>query len=171
MHVLIATDGSLDPGAVTPFATALAGDDGRVTIVTVLEISRRQLQEVRAAFGEQPSKSVNTDAEYVGAKGGAGAEPLGWPGDDVIMERLLDGHRDERCKPLADALTAAGLEVAVEGHEGEDPAAVVIAAATELGADVVVAGSHGKGVFQGLLGATGTKLMRHSPKPVLLIRA
>lgn len=171
MHVLIATDGTLDPTDVTPFASALAGDEGRVTIITVLEISRRQLHEVRAAFGEEQPASVGTDVEYVGAKGGTGAEAHGWPGDDTIMERLLEGHRDERCTPLAEALRAAGVEVTVEGREGEDPAAVVIEAVSELGADVVIAGSQGKGVFQSLLGATGTKLMRHSPKPVLLIRA
>lgn len=170
MHVLIATDGTLDPTTVTPFASALAGNGGRVTILTVLEISRRQLQQVRAAFGEQQPASVDTDAEYVGAKGGAGAGAQGWPGDDVIMGRLLEGHRDERCTPLAEALAAAGVEVTVEGREGEDPATVVIDAVSELGIDVVIAGSHGRGVFQSLLGATGTKLMRHSPKPVLLIR-
>ena len=38
-------------------------------------------------------------------------------------------------------------------------------------ADVVVIGSHGSGVFQGLLGSTGTKIVRRSPRPVLLIRS
>ncbi len=40
-----------------------------------------------------------------------------------------------------------------------------------LDADAVVIGSHGQGLFQGLLGSTGTKIVRRCSRPVLLIRS
>ena len=47
MHVLVATDGKLDPNRVADFAVRLAGSDGMVTVVTVIEIPRRLLSDLR----------------------------------------------------------------------------------------------------------------------------
>ena len=41
MHVLIATDGTLDPETAAHFAASLAGPGGAVTVVTVVEINRK----------------------------------------------------------------------------------------------------------------------------------
>ena len=43
MHVLIATDGSMDVEKAATFATALA-DDGRTTVGTVVRVPRQMLQ-------------------------------------------------------------------------------------------------------------------------------
>lgn len=65
----------------------------------------------------------------------------------------------------------AGLDVTVEVREGEDPAVVIIEEARSRGADVMCLGAKGRGVFEGLLGSTGTKLARRAPYPVLLMRS
>lgn len=46
----------------------------------------------------------------------------------------------------------------------------IIATIKDLKADAIVVGAHGSGIFQGLLGSTGTKLARRSPCPVLVMR-
>jgi nucleotide-binding universal stress UspA family protein len=54
--------------------------------------------------------------------------------------------------------------------EGEKPTETILEHVDALGADVLVIGSHGQGAFSGLLGSVGTKLVRGSPKPVLLLK-
>jgi nucleotide-binding universal stress UspA family protein len=61
------------------------------------------------------------------------------------------------------------MKADVQVREGE-AASGIISAATELGVDVVCVGSHGKGLFDGFLGSTSTKLARRCPTPILIIR-
>ncbi len=170
MHVLIATDGSLDPSRTTEFATALAGPDGAVTVVTMVEINRNLLRDLRGLFGERIVDATRQDAEYVGLQPDAG-EAVGsdWPGDEEMLSRYLADKKTARTHELVAALSAAGIEPAVEVHEGE-AASGILAAVETSGADVVCVGSHGRGLFEGLLGSTSTKLVRRSPTPVLVIR-
>ena len=54
-------------------------------------------------------------------------------------------------------------------REGK-PAAEIVAAATEWGADLVVVGTHGRsGISRALLGSTAEGVLRHSPCPVLMV--
>lgn len=170
MHVLVATDGTLDPETTARFATALAGDGGTVTVVTVVEINRNLLRDLRELFGERHVDASHQDAEYVGVKHNAGST-VGpdWPGDDQMLARYLDDQKEARTGPLAEALTAAGITPDVRVLEGE-AAPGVIGLAGDLGVDVVCVGSHGRGLFDGFLGSTSTKLARRSPVPVLIIR-
>jgi nucleotide-binding universal stress UspA family protein len=171
MHVLIATDGALDNDAATRFAVALAGNEGEVTVMTVIEVNRNLLRDLRAIYGERHPPPVDRDAEYVSAASGDAEVAGGWPGDDEMIERYLADQREQRAGPLATALSEAGLRVDVRAVEGEDAAGAIIGAARELNADVLCVGSHGRGFFDGLLGSTGTKLARRSPCPVLLLRS
>ncbi len=170
MHVLIATDGSLDAARAANFASALAGADGSVTILTMVEINRHLLRDLRGLFGERVVDATNQDAEYVGLQPNAGA-PIGsdWPGDDEMLNRYLEDQKTTRTHELVTALETAGVKPEVLVREGE-AAGGITAAATELAADVVCVGSHGKGLFEGLLGSTSTKLARRCPAPVLIIR-
>jgi len=54
--------------------------------------------------------------------------------------------------------------------ESEDVDEALIALIHELDIDVLVVGSHGGNAFAGLLGSTGSKMVRRSPVPVLVIR-
>lgn len=170
MHVLVATDGTLDPEETTQFATSLAGDSGSITVLTVVEINRNLLRDLRELFGERIVDPIDQDAEYVGVPRRSGS-PIGpdWPGDDAMLTRYLDDQKETRTGPLVAALTEAGAAPTVMVVEG-DAAPTIIAAASDLDADVVCIGSHGKGLFDGFLGSTSTRLARRSPVPVLIIR-
>ena len=80
MHVLVATDGNLDPEAVADFASPMAGSDGKVSVLTVIAIPRRLISDLRGVFGERAAPNVDGDAEYVGMTKDAGTAPTGWPG-------------------------------------------------------------------------------------------
>jgi len=171
MHVLIATDGSLDAGRAAQFASRLAGADGTITVLTMVELNRNLLRDLRSLFGERVVEPTHQDAEYVSLQPDAG-EVIGadWPGDDEMLQRYLEDQKVERTHELSTALDGIGIKADVHVREGE-AASGIIAAATEFGADVVCVGSHGRGVFEGLLGATSTKLARRCPTPVLIIRS
>lgn len=171
MHVMIATDGTLDAARAADFATPLAGPDGTVTVLTMVEINRNLLRDLRGLFGERVVDTTRQDAEYVGLQPAAG-EAVGadWPGDDQMLERYLADQRILRTAELIAALEDKGMEPDVVVREGE-AAAGIVAAAADLDVDVICVGSHGKGVFEGLLGSTSTKLARRSPVPVLIIRS
>lgn len=169
MHVLVATDGKLDPALAAEFAAPLAGPEGRVTLLTVVEIPRRLLADLRSVFGEMPATHVDSDAEYVGV-GDVGHDPVGWPGDDAMVNRYLGDKLSERCGPLAAALGELGIAAETTVIEGEQPAKVIVDTAVELGAGVVIIGAHGQGLFEGLLGSVGTKVTRQAKCPVLVMR-
>lgn len=171
MHVLVATDGSLDIEKVTSFATRLAGDDGKVTVLTVVEIPRRLLSDLRRVMGELPEVGVIADDEYVETPAVAQQAPSGWPGDDAMIERYLVDKRIQCADPIATAISATGIAAEAIVAEGEKPANLIAERVVDLDADVLVIGSHGQGLFQGVLGSTGTKLVRRCPKPVLLLRS
>lgn len=172
MHVLVATDGTLDPERTTPFVTALAGSDGRVTVLSIVEINRNMLRDLRSLYGERSVGRTDQDAEYVGLQPDAssGVTP-DWPGDDQMLTRYLEDQAERRTASMLRALQSAGVAAEAVAREGEDAARGIIAAIPELGADVVCVGSHGRGLFEGVLGSTGTKLARRAPCPVLIIRS
>lgn len=169
MHVLVATDGQLDPEYVATYAAPLAGPDGRVTVMTAIALPRRLLAELRSLWGEEPSRTVDGDAEYV-AVSRTGAEPFGWPGDDVMIDRYLNDKRVEYTGPVVQALDAAGVKAEGAVVECEDVASAIIGHAADNGVDVIVIGSHGQGRFEGLLGSTGTTITRRAKVPVLVLR-
>ncbi len=57
---MIATDGSLDPERTTSAAAGLAGDDGRITVLSVVEVPRAMLADMRRAVvdGDDPGRDV-----------------------------------------------------------------------------------------------------------------
>jgi len=170
VHVLVATDGNIDPEEVAAFAVPLAGPEGQITVLTIVEIPRRLLQELRTAMGEEPEVEVDVDYEYVEAPATTPETPRGWPGDDAMIARYLEDKRVQYTQPVVDALTAAGARATGTVVEGEDVASEILAALERLGADVVLIGAHGQGFFEGLLGSTGTKIVRRSPTPVLVLK-
>lgn len=170
MHVLVATDGRMHVDQATDFAARLAGPHGQVTVLTVVEIPRRLLEELRQVMGEQPEVRVDADAEYVETTPPDGSPPRGWPGDDAMIARYLEDKRIQHAEPIVEALRARGVEARGNAIESEHPAIAIVEAVVDLGADVLIIGNRGQGRFQGLLGSTGTKLVRRSPVPVLVLR-
>jgi nucleotide-binding universal stress UspA family protein len=170
MQVLVATDGSMEVDRAADFAVALAGSEGATTVATVVQVPRRLVADLKAKYGDQPPVSIDTDAEYVGAPRSGAALEKGWPGDDALIDRYLGDKRMEICKPVVEAIRMRGGNATSIVEEGDEVEETIMRVAGELGADVIVVGSHGHGAFQGLLGSTGAKLVRRSPIPVLVIR-
>ena len=169
MHVLVATDGTLDIATTSKFATSLAGPSGRVTVLTVVEVPRAFLKDMRIQWGAPGGSGVLADDEYVETPAVPQQAPRSWPGDDALIARYLEDKREMYATPLVRALTEEG--VAAEGLvvESENVAGTILDQIETLGPDVIVIGSHGQGLFQGLIGSTGTKVVRRASKPVLLI--
>jgi nucleotide-binding universal stress UspA family protein len=170
MHVLIATDGKIDTDAAAKFASAIAGPDGSTTVITIVPIPRHLVSELREQWGETPSTTTDVDAEYVGAPGGMREIAKSFPGDDAVIDQYLGNKRVELCKPVVDAIRSLGGSAKSDVREGHEIAAGVMEVAAEVDADVIVIGSHGGGSFQGLLGSTGSKLVRRAKRPCLVLR-
>ncbi len=170
MNVLIATDGSMDVPAAAAAARRLAGDEGRVVILTVVEIPRRVLEGLRAVYtapppvremGENPALVTPAEPPVMNPE---------WPGDDAIIARYVHNQVTQRTAELAEALAAEGVDAQVVGREGEDPTSEILEAIDEFGVEVVCLGSHGRNRLDGLLGSVGNKVARRAPCSVLLIK-
>ena len=172
MHVLVATDGTLDIDKAALFATSLAGSEGLTTVVTVVRIPRRLLEELRSKWGAQVAATYDADAEYVGAPqvDGQGSMSRSFPGDDAVIEQYLGNKRIENARPIVQAIRDAGGKAESTVLEGDDIEEEILDLRKEIDADVIVIGSHGHGAFIGLLGSTGAKLVRRAKVPVLVIR-
>jgi nucleotide-binding universal stress UspA family protein len=89
------------------------------------------------------------------------------PGTDLheLSVRATARLHDEWCAPLA----AAG--VTFESRLVEDlPVAALVAVATEVGADLIVIGSHGEsGWRERLLGRNALDLPHHAPCPIAIV--
>jgi nucleotide-binding universal stress UspA family protein len=171
VHVLVATDGEIEASTAAEFAARLAGADGRVTVLTVVEVPRTFINDIREHWGPGDSESVVADYTFVETPVDRRDGPTGWPGDDAMIERYLADRLARNTRPLVDALRRRGIETVAQVVESENVTPTIIERVVALDADVVVIGSHGRGLFQGLLGSTGTKIVRQSPRPVLLIRS
>jgi nucleotide-binding universal stress UspA family protein len=171
MHVLVATDGQMDTAAAANFAVKLAGVDGRVTVLTVVEIPRAFLNDVRSHWGTEDGPSVVADYTFVETPTVHPEGPTGWPGDAALIERYLTDKLAQNTASLVRALKEQGIKADARVVESENVATTIIDHLVGLDAEVVVIGSHGQGLFQGLLGSVGTKIVRRSPRPVLLIRS
>ncbi len=170
MHVLVATDGSMDPSRAAEFANRLAGPDGSTTVVTIVRVPRMLLSDLREDFGQMSGVAVDADGEYVGTPRVDTGTPRGWPGDDAVIERYLGDKRIDRCRPIVTAVREAGGTAESVVREGDDAATDVIALGEEIEADAIIIGSHGQGAFHGLLGSTGAKLVRRAKCAVLVMR-
>ena len=73
--------------------------------------------------------------------------------------------RDTWCAPLA----ARGVRFSSRVIEG-NPVVAIVGAVSEIGADVVVVGSRGRGGFSGLpLGSTSQQLAMYCPVPLMIV--
>jgi nucleotide-binding universal stress UspA family protein len=104
--------------------------------------------------------------------GGLGLPTLGGSGSAALTEQVIEEQREEG-ESFVDQLPArlpAGVRAEVLLREGA-PAAGIIDAAREWDADLIIAGTHGRGGLQRLfVGSTAEAVLRSAPCPVLVIR-
>ncbi len=167
---MVATDGSLDPEQTARFAERLAGGDGKVTVVSVVEIPRRLLSDLRDAMGQRHEAGTTEGDQWVDTPAVPGESPRSWPGDDAVIKRYLDDKCSQNTGPILAILRDHGIEANGLAAEAERTAQTILEHVDSHEPDVLVIGSHGQGAFAGLLGSVGTKLVRQSPVPVLLLR-
>ena len=170
MHVMIATDGSLEATKSARMAACLAGDDGKVTVLTVIEVPRGLLDDMRSAAADSAmDKAREISSEHRQTQ--APDPPVShWVGDDAVLKQYVKSKVRSRTTSLATALEATGVEFTVVGEEGENAARSVLEAAKSHNVDVLCIGTHGLGRFEGLLGSLSTKVARLAPCSVVLVR-
>lgn len=80
-------------------------------------------------------------------------------------------HRAENAVETVEQMAVAhGVTVETAIREG-DPAETILDYADEIGADAIVAGTHGRsGVRRHLLGSVAERLVRHANAPVMTVR-
>ncbi|MDH3308093.1 MAG: universal stress protein [Acidimicrobiia bacterium] len=169
MKIIIATDGGLNVEKTAELAVRLVGD-GSITVLTVVEVPRSLLADLRGAYGERPPMSIDADAEYVGSAPPAPTLAASWPGDDAMIQRYVETQTEQRTAKLVAAIGALGHTAQVVAEEGENAVADILAACRDRGADILIVGTHGRGRFEGLLGSVSTKLSRSAGCSVLLVR-
>lgn len=102
------------------------------------------------------------NAVYVPVPTGRGPAPVPDPVDLRDSSRALDEAKG--------FLAGRGITPRlVQGHG--DPADVIVEEAKEVGADLIIVGTHGKNVAERLvLGSVSTKVVHHAPCDVLVVR-
>jgi nucleotide-binding universal stress UspA family protein len=143
MHVLIATDGSSVSIDAARRGTTLLGRPEKVTLLTVVS-------EIPGDDAGGFEGSVYSPEE----------QQVEW---DTEMKEAAD-----ELARTAQALT--GAEVIKRVEVGDVPS-TICRLAEEVGADVIVVGSHGRsGIKRFFLGSVSEHVVRHAPCPVLVVR-
>lgn len=154
MHVLIATSGVLSPTPVVEFTRRLLGQDGRVTVTSVIEVPRSFLDELRSdAWHPLTDEAANvwTDA------------------DDAVVERYVEERGRRMCEPLVRALEAEGITADSVFMEGEDPATTISGLAGEIEADVIVMGATRPIFDQAAWESVSARVALECSRPVLVL--
>ena len=90
---------------------------------------------------------------------------------DALLEQEIE--EEERVESTAELLALDGVLGVTTQHlvETGDAGPVICDVAARVGADIVVIGSHGHGLFQRMLiGSVSNHVTHHAPCPVLVIR-
>lgn len=148
MKILVATDGSeFGESAVTECCRLIElGVASSVTVITIYE-----------AQVPMPAEPLAISAEHY---------------------QRLDAMANERAKAIASDAAAKIREAAGDPNFGVAtivdvgrPAQKIVESATDIGAEIVVVGSHGRGFWGRLtLGSVSDSVVHHSPCSVLVVR-
>jgi nucleotide-binding universal stress UspA family protein len=89
--------------------------------------------------------------------------------DAVVLEEEVRAEVEARLRAEAERFSAAGVPVTSHVCEGDvEPA--LLARASELGADLIVTGSHGRSALRRLLlGSVGEEIARCADRPILVV--
>jgi nucleotide-binding universal stress UspA family protein len=152
MHVLIATTGVLSPEPAVEFTRHLFGQNGRVTVTTVIEVPRGFLDTLRSEGWHPLTEEFESDDS-----------------DDAIMRRYVEERGRRLTEPICAALRSAGIESSTIYREGADPARAISQLAEEVGADVVLLGATRQIFDQSAWESVSARVMIESGRPVLVL--
>ncbi len=153
MRILIATTGVLTPEPVADFVTLLAGPASNTYVVTVIEVPRSFLDEIRS---EEWHPLTESAADWT-------AE------EDLIIARYVEERGARITKPILAALRSREIEAETVYLEGEDPAATIIRAADDLDVDLVVLGATKQLFDESHWESVSARVMRETGRAVLVV--
>jgi nucleotide-binding universal stress UspA family protein len=155
VRILIATAGVLTPEPVAEFVAQLVGPDSKVFVVTVIEVPRSFLDEIRS---EEWHPLTDATPEWTTE-------------EDRVIARYV-GERGARItEPVLAALRSRGIEAETVFLEGEDPAATIIRAAEDLEAQLVVLGATKQLFDESHWESVSARVMRDGGRAVLVVPA
>ena len=101
----------------------------------------------------------------------ANAQIPAWLGGHLPDDATIQRAATEALQKRAAELSTGGVKNVEAFVEEGEPYATIVKRAEAFGADLIVAGSHGRtGLSRMLLGSVAEKIVRHSPCPVLVVR-
>lgn len=140
------------------FQRILIAVDGQPVAEHAASVGTELARAVGAEVGL--TTMIDTSQDYAAGAGIIGEDIAAGEGEDA--KRLLAGVRGRLSLP------PATLEFAERGA----PATEIVKAAREWPADLIVVGSHGRGIVgRALIGSVADAVLRHAPCPVLMVRA
>jgi nucleotide-binding universal stress UspA family protein len=155
VRIVIATTGALRPDPVVRFAERLAGPDGVVYVITVIEVPRSFLDEIRSEHWHPIPEGTPAWASQ----------------EDAVIARYVEERGGRLTEPLLEALRSRGIDAKAIYLEGEDPGRAIIDAADEIGADLVAMGATRALFDETQWESVSARVMREARCPVLVIPA
>lgn len=153
MNVLIATAGVLPPEPVAAIVARLVDTRDRVAVVTVLEIPRSFLNEIRSEEWRPLTEGAP-----------------GWEEEqDAVIARYVEERGRRMTDPVVAALQAQGIDATALHREGEDKAGAIIAAAEEVEAGLVVLGATRQIFAESAWESISARVMADTRRPVLVV--
>jgi nucleotide-binding universal stress UspA family protein len=148
MHVLIGTDGSDDAIAAARTGLGLLGTPSKVTVMCVLDTPGEATAGLESGFA-------------------------GGMVSDTEVDRAWSLAEQEASEALERTVAGLGTDAPVEQvTRTGDAGPAICRMAEEVGADVVVVGSRGRGAIKrALLGSVSTHVTANAPCPVVVVRA
>jgi nucleotide-binding universal stress UspA family protein len=151
VRILIATTGVLPPGPVAELCARLGGEDGVLTVMTVIQVPRTFLD----ALDDEDRRSLLADDEK---------------GDPEAKAATYLEERGRRAvEPIVAALNAEGLSAGVRFVDGDDPAEAIIRTADDFEADMVVMGATRRLFTEEAWRSVSARVMEKSLRPMLLV--
>lgn len=151
MRILIATTGVLPPVPVAEMCKRLGGDDGVMSVMTVIQVPRTFLD----ALDEEDRRSLLADDEK--------ADP------EVKALSYLEERGRRTVEPIVAALAGEGLDATVHFVEGDDPAEAIIRTAESFEADMLVMGATRRLFTEEAWRSVSSRVMEQSQRPILLV--
>ncbi|MBT8202300.1 MAG: universal stress protein [Acidimicrobiia bacterium] len=153
MNVLIATAGVLPPDPVAAIIARLVDPRDQVCVVTVLEIPRSFLNEIRSEeWRPLTERNPGLDEE-----------------EDAVIARYVEERGKRLTDPVIAALHNRDIEAKPLHLEGEDKAAAIIAAAEEIDAGLVVLGATRHIFAESAWESISARVMADTRRPVLVV--
>ena len=99
------------------------------------------------------------------------AEPADYDGvEDETVTAAISAYLSEAAESEAAEIRAEGVEATVEVVVSPRIDEAIVAKARELGADVIVMGTHGRsGLARAVIGSVADRVLRHADVPVVLV--